>query len=67
MDNVEKSTLLGVQNYKSNLKEQVRLVQAKNPGTAKYNKLGQYLEQNQPANRTTEGFYSSLQNTGAGC
>lgn len=48
MDNEEEGALLGVENYKQDLKEEIRLVQAQNPGTAQDDKLGHDLEHNQP-------------------
>lgn len=48
VDNEEEGALLGVENYKQDLKEEIRLVQAQNPGTAQDDKLGHDLEQNQP-------------------
>lgn len=52
MDDEEERALLGVQDYEKHLKEEIRLVQAQNPGTAQYDKLGQDLEHNQPADKT---------------
>lgn len=48
VDDEEEGALLGVQNYKQDLKEKVRLVETQNPGTAQNDKLGHNLEQNQP-------------------
>lgn len=48
MDDEEEGALLGVQNYKEDLKEKVCLVETQNPGTAQYDKLSHNLEQNQP-------------------
>lgn len=49
VDDEEEGALLGVQNYKQDLKEKVCLVETQNPGTAQYDKLSHNLEQNQPA------------------
>lgn len=49
VDNEEEGALLGIQNYKQDLKEKVCLVETQNPGTAQYDKLSHNLEQNQPA------------------
>lgn len=49
VDDEEEGALLGVQNYKEDLKEKVYLVDPQNPGTAQYDKLSHNLEQNQPA------------------
>lgn len=49
VDDEEEGALLGVQNYKKNLKEEVCLVETKNPGTAQNDKLSHNLEQNHPA------------------
>lgn len=49
MDDEEEGALLGIQNYKQDLKEKVCLVETQNPGTAQYDKLSHNLEQNQPA------------------
>lgn len=49
VDDEEEGALLGVQNYKQDLKEKVCLVETQNPGTAQYEKLSYNLEQNQPA------------------
>lgn len=49
VDDEEEGALLGVQNYKQDLKEKVCLVETQNPGTAQYDKLGHNLEQNHPA------------------
>ena len=51
MDNEEEGVLLGVENYKQDLKEEIRLVEAQNPGTAQDDKLGHDLEQNQPVKK----------------
>lgn len=40
VDNVEESSLLGIKNYEDDLKEKIWLIQAQNPGTAQYDKLG---------------------------
>lgn len=56
MDDEEEGALLGVQNYKEDLKEQVCLVEPQNPGTAQYDKLGHNLEQNHPAEEKREIF-----------
>lgn len=50
VDNEEEGALLGVKNDEEDLEEEVGLVQAQNPGTAQYDKLGHNLEQNQPTN-----------------
>ena len=48
VDDEEEGALLGVKNYEQDLKEQIGLVQAQNPGAAQYEKLSHDLEQNQP-------------------
>ena len=48
MDDEEEGSLLGVKNYKQDLKEKIGLVQAQNPGTAQDDELSDDLEQNQP-------------------
>lgn len=47
VDDEEEGALLGVENYKQDLEEEVGLVQAENPGAAQYDKLGNNFEQNQ--------------------
>ncbi len=48
MNDEKEGTLLGVKNYEQDLKEEICLVEAKNPGTAQNDKLGHNLEQYQP-------------------
>lgn len=40
VDDVEEGALLGIKDYKENLKEEIGLIQAQNPGAAQYDKLG---------------------------
>lgn len=44
VDDEEEGALLGVEDYKHDLKEKVHLVEAQNPGAAQYYKLGHDLE-----------------------
>lgn len=48
MHNEKECALLGVEEDEENLEEKVRLVQAQDPRTAQYDKLGHDFEHNQP-------------------
>lgn len=57
MDDEEEGALLGVEDYKEDLKEEIGLVQAQDPGTAEDDELSYDLKEDQPVRTTHLGCH----------